>query len=89
MEHFVDNQHEALEMIAAYLERLGVEGLRQLYMPAQINRSAVIRYLINEKLQEALANPVAATGEKHRLGQGTSKKQKPATPSSTSTKKRQ
>lgn len=89
MEHFVDNQDEALEVIAAYLERLGVEGLRQPYAPDQLNRSAVVRYLINEKLQEALANPVAAAGEKHRVGQGTTKKQKPATLSTPSTKKRQ
>jgi hypothetical protein len=48
-----------------------------------------VRYLINEKLQEALANPVAAAGEKHRVGQSTTKKQKPAILSTPSTKKRQ
>ena len=73
MEHFVDNQDEALEVIATYLERLGVEGLRQPYAPDQINRSAVIRYLINEKLQEVLATP-PVSGERHRVGQGSPKK---------------
>ena len=78
MEHFVDNQDEALEVIAEYLERLGVEGLRQPYHPDQINRSAVIRYLINEKLQEMLANPPESTGERHRAGQGTKQHKTPA-----------
>ena len=74
MEHFVDNQDEALEVIAEYLEWLGVEGLRQPYHPEQVNKSAVVRYLINEKLQEVLANPPEATGERHRVGQGTKRK---------------
>lgn len=89
MEHYVDNQDEALEVIAAYLERLGVDGLRQQYTPDQINRSAVIRYLINEKLQEAIANPVTATGEKHRAGQGSPKKQKSPVEPLASAKKRE
>ena len=71
MEHFVDNQDEALEVIAEYLERLGVEGLGQPYHPEQINKSAVIRYPINEKLQEVLANPPEPSSERHRVGQGT------------------
>jgi hypothetical protein len=75
MEHFVANQDEALEVIATYLERLGVEGMRQPYAPDQINRSAVIRYLINEKLVEVLANPPASEGERHRVGQATKKSQ--------------
>ena len=74
MEHYVDKQDEAIEVIAEYLERLGVEGLRQRYHPDQINRSAVIRYLINEKLQEVLANPPEPSGERHRAGQGTKRK---------------
>ena len=74
MEHFVDNQDEAIEVIAEYLERLGVEGLRQPYHPEQFNKSAVIRYLINEKLEEVLAHPSEPTGERHRAGQGTKRK---------------
>ena len=77
MEHFVDNPDEALEVIAEYLERLGVEELRQPYHPEQINKSAVIRYLINEKLQEVLANPPESTGERHRVGQGLRKRTTP------------
>ena len=78
MEHYVDNQDEALEVIAEYLERLGVEGLRKPYHPEQINRSAVIRYLINEKLEEVLANPWEPSGERHRAGQGTKQHNTPA-----------
>ena len=77
MEHFVDNQDEAIEVIAEYLERLGVEGLRQSYHPGQINKSAVIRYLINKKLEEVLANPPEPSGERHRVGQGTRKRNAP------------
>jgi hypothetical protein len=68
MEHEVHNPDEALEVIAAYLERIGVEGLRQPYDPEQINRSAVIRYLINEKLAEVLSQPPAAEGTRRRVG---------------------
>ena len=71
MKHFVDNQDEALEVIAEYLERLGVEGLRQPYHSDQTNKSAVLRYLINEKLEEVLANPLEPSGERGREGQGT------------------
>ena len=77
MKHFVDNQDEALEVIAEYLERLGVEGLRQPYHPEQFNKSAVIRYLINEKLQEVLANPPESAEERHRVGQATGKRKAP------------
>jgi hypothetical protein len=76
MAHEIDNQDEAIEVIAEYLERLGVEGLRQSHDPNTINKSAVLRYLIAEKLDEAIANPPATTGEKHRVGQGKRKKRK-------------
>jgi hypothetical protein len=70
---------EDLEIIAAYLERLGVEGLRQPYRPDQINKRAVIRYLIAEKLQEALANPPEPEGQRRRAGQVTKQRKAPST----------
>lgn len=70
---------EDFEIIAAYLERLGVEGLRQQYRPNQINKRAVIRYLIAEKLQEALANPPEPEGQRHRAGQVNKKRKTPTT----------
>ena len=87
MEHEIDDQDEAIEVIANYLERLGVEGLRQPYDPDSINKSAVIRYLIAEKLDEAIANP-PTTGTMHRIGQ-VAKKRKTPMSDQTSTKKRQ
>ena len=57
MEHEIDNQDEAIEVIADYLERMGVTGLRQPHDPETFNKSAVIRYLIAEKLEEVLDNP--------------------------------
>jgi hypothetical protein len=78
MEHAIDNPDEALEVIAVYLERIGVEGLRQPHDPEQVNKSAVIRYLINEKLEEILAQPPAAEGTRRRVGQ--TKRKAPALP---------
>jgi hypothetical protein len=71
------DETEAYEVVAAYLERLGVEGLRQPHDPERVNKAAVIRCLLAEKLQEALDNPppsgdVRRTGPEHR-------KSKPAT----------
>ena len=77
MAHEIDNQTEALEVIAEYLERLGVPGLRQPHHSDKINKSAVLRYLIAEKLDEAIAHPPATTGEMKRAGQGKRKKRKP------------
>ncbi len=88
MEHEVENQDEALEVIVAYLERLGIQGLRQPYETDQINKSAVIRYLINEKLQEILANPPAPEGERHRAGQARKKSKIPTLPTDSSSKLR-
>ena len=76
MEHEIDNQDEAIEVIADYLERMGVTGLRQPHDPETFNKSAVIRYLIAEKLEEVLGNPPLPDGEMHRVGQGRRKKQK-------------
>ena len=76
MKYEIDNQDEALEVIAEYLERLGVEGLRQINDPNVFNKSAVMRYLIAEKLDEAMDNPPAASGGMKRVGQG-QKKRKP------------
>ena len=87
MEHEIEDQDEALEIIAIYLERLRVEGLRQPYDPETINKSAVIRYLIAEKLAEAIAHPPVPTGQIHRAGQVAKKKSAP-TFDQTSTKKR-
>lgn len=61
------DETEACEVIAAYLERLGVEGLRQPHDPARVNKAAVIRYLLAEKLQEALDNP-PPSGDVRRTG---------------------
>ena len=88
MEHEIDNQDEAIEVIAEYLERIGVEGLRLPHDPNAINKSAVIRYLIAEKLDEAVANP-AMTGAMKRAGQGTKKKRKPVSFDTPATKSRQ
>lgn len=77
MQHEIDNQDEALEVIAEYLERLGVDNLRQPNDPEVFNKSAVIRYLIAEKLAEALDNPPTPAGEMKRAGQGQKKKRKP------------
>ena len=73
MEHEIDNQDEALEVIAEYLERLGVDGLRQITNPNTFNKSAVMRYLIAEKLDEAMDNPPTTTGAMKRVGQGQKK----------------
>ena len=88
MEHEIDNQDEAMEVIAKYLERLGVEGLRQTHDPDNINKSAVIRYLIAEKLDEAIANP-PATGHVQRVGQVAKKKRQTPVFDQPSAKKRQ
>ena len=88
MEHEIEDLSEAIEIIAAYLERLGVEGLRQPYDPQAINKSAVIRYLIAEKLGEAIAHPPSPTGQARRAGQASKKKSTPNFDQS-STKKRQ
>ena len=87
MEHEIEDQNEAIEVIVEYLECLGVEGLRQPYDPDSINKSAVIRYLIAEKLDEAIANP-PTTGQMHRVGQVDKKKRKTPIFDEISTKKR-
>jgi hypothetical protein len=69
---------EDLKIIAEYLERLGVEGLRHPHHLNQVNKRAVIRYLITEKLQEALANPPEPEGQRHRVGQAANQR-KPST----------
>ena len=88
MEYAIDNQDEAIEVIADYLERLGVAGLRQPHDPERINTSAVIRYLIAEKLAEAIAQP-PATGTVHRVGQVAKKKRKAPIFDQPGSKKRQ
>jgi hypothetical protein len=87
MAHEIDNQDEAIEVIAEYLERLGVDGLRQPHDPNTINKSAVLRYLIAEKLDEAMHNP-PTSGEMKRAGQG-KKKRKPVSFDISTTKSRQ
>lgn len=88
MKYEIDNQDEALEVIAEYLERLGVDGLRQINDPNVFNKSAVMRYLIAEKLDEAMDNPPATTGTKKRVGQDTKKKRKPVSFDTSVTKTR-
>ena len=88
MEHEIDNQDEAIEVIAEYLERRGVDGLRQQHDPENINKSAVIRYLIAEKLEEAIANP-PSPGHVQRVGQAAKKKRKAPVFDQPSAKKRQ
>lgn len=72
-------QNEELQIIVTYLERLGVEGLRLSHRPSQINKRAVMRYLIAEKLQEALANPPEPEGQRRRVGQTTLQRKAPKT----------
>lgn len=77
------DETEACEIVAAYLERLGVEGLRQPHDPARVNKAAVIRYLLAEKLQEALDNPppsgdVRRTGPEHKKPKHTTMTEAPA-----------
>jgi hypothetical protein len=81
--------YETYEIIAEYLERCGVEGLRQPHAPEKINKSAVIRHLIAEKLEEAMAHPPLPEGQMRRVGPG--KKKKKSTPSfaTETSKKRQ
>jgi len=67
MDHIADN--DTFAAIAAYLERLGVEGLRQPHDPDAINKSAILRYLVAEKYQEALDNSPSAPGQVKRHGQ--------------------
>ena len=88
MEHEIEDQDEAIEVIAAYLERLGVSGLRQAHDANIINKSAVLRFLIAEKLDEAFANP-PTTGDIKRAGQGGKKKRKPISFDTPATKSRQ
>ena len=88
MEHEIEDQDEAIEVIAVYLERLGVSGLRKAHDPNTINKSAVLRFLIAEKLDEALANP-PTSGAIKRAGQGTKKKRKPVSLDAPATKSRQ
>ena len=88
MAHEIDNQDEAIEVIAEYLERLGIPGLRQPHDPNTINKSAVLRYLIAEKLDEAITNP-PTSGEMKRMGKGTKKKRKPVSFDTPATKSRQ
>lgn len=78
--------YEAFEIIAAYLERQGVTDLRQRHQPDQVNRSAVLRYLIAEKLQEALDNPPPAS--QHLKRSGPPRRTPRRTPISSSGKKR-
>ncbi|MBZ0291641.1 MAG: hypothetical protein K8L99_03650 [Anaerolineae bacterium] len=59
---------EMYEVIAEYLERLGVKGLRQAHDPKRINKSAITRYLVTEKYEEALAHAPAPKGTIKRTG---------------------
>jgi hypothetical protein len=63
-----DGETEAIQTIAEYLERLGVTGLRQPFHSERVSKRAVIRYLIAEKLDAALANAPAPGGQKQRTG---------------------
>ena len=78
--------YEAFEVITEYLERQGVTDLRQRHQPDQVNRSAVLRYLIAEKLQEALDNPPPAS--QHLKRSGPPRRTPRQTPIPTSAKKR-
>ena len=71
------DETEIYTLVAAYLERLGVEGLRQPHDPARVNKAAVVRYLLAEKLQEALDNP-PPTGAVQRTGPERKKPKAPA-----------
>ena len=51
------SETDVYQIAAAYLERLGVPGLRQPHDPDRVNKAAVVRCLLAEKLQEALNNP--------------------------------
>lgn len=65
---------EDFEIIAEYLERLGVTDLRQRHDATQVNKSAVLRYLVADKLQEALAHPRQPSGSVKRTGRATPEK---------------
>ena len=71
------DETEIYTIVAAYLERLGVDGLRQPHDPARVNKAAVVRYLLAEKLQEALDNPPSA-GAVRRTGPERRKPKAPA-----------
>ena len=70
------DEQEAYAIIVEYLERLGVASLRQPYQLEKVNKSALVRYLIAEKLQEALDNPPAPTVGKKRFGRAKRKRRK-------------
>lgn len=64
----VENEAEVYETVVAYLERRGVTGLRQPHDPQQVNKRAVLRWLLLEKHQEALDNPPPPPDRIRRAG---------------------
>ncbi len=68
MTYAIEDEAEVLATVVEYLERQGVTGLRQPYDPEQLNKSAVLRYLLLQAYEEALANPPTPAGQIKRSG---------------------
>ena len=65
-----DGDDETFALIGEYLERCGVQDLRHPYNADAFNKTAIVRYLVAEKVQEALDNPPAPAGHISRHGAG-------------------
>lgn len=64
----IDDEAEVYQTVVDYLERQGVDGLRLPHDPEQINKSAVLRWLLLTYHQEALDNPPPPAGTIARSG---------------------
>ena len=88
MSYPIDDEAEVLATVVEHLERLGVSGLRQPYDAEQLNRSAVLRYLLLQAYEEALANPPTPADQIKRSGSAPQRKSKAAMPTETPSKSR-
>jgi hypothetical protein len=79
---------ETMTLIGEYLERCGVVDLRHPHNANAFNKTAILRYLVAEKLQEALDNPPTPAGHISRHGAGGKRSRSGAT-STPATKSRQ
>lgn len=88
MTYAIDDEAEVLATVVEHLERLGVTGLRQPYDDTQLNKSAILRYLLLQAYEEALANPPTPAGQIKRSGSASQRKSKVNMPTDTPSKSR-